>query len=134
MNPLWGYHFDYPITSLSVGDVERDGFKEILLGVNHKLIILTKDGFNLKEFSFDGDITAATAFKDEFNTSFVLVGKDSTLYAYNWDKEIFNHKFDGNINLIYYDNLDYKGEVEIITGTNDGVYVLSTDRKETFYV
>ena len=131
-NPMWGYHFDYAITSLSVGDVERDGFKEILLGVNKKLIVLTKDGFNLKEYSFDGDVKAATAFKDEFNTSFVIVGKDNTLYAYNWDKEIFNHSFDGNINLIHYDNLDYKNEIEIITGTNDGVYVLSTKGKRLF--
>jgi hypothetical protein len=131
-NPLWGYHFDYAITSLSVGDVEGDGFKEILLGVNKKLIILTKDGFNLKEYSFDNDIKAATAFKDEFNTSFVMVGKDNILYAYDWDKEIFNHTFDENINLIYYDNLDYKNEIEIITGTNEGVYVLSTKGKRLF--
>lgn len=131
-NPMWGYHFDYEITSLSVGDVERDGFKEILLGVNKKLIVLTKDGFNLKEYSFDGDVKASTAFKDEFNTSYVIVGNDHTLYAYNWDKEIFNHKFDSNINLIYYDNLDYKNEVEILAGTNDGVYVLSTKGKRLF--
>ena len=131
-NPLWGYHFDYTITSLSVGDVERDGFKEILLGVNKKLIILTKDGFNLKEYPFDGDIKAATAFKDEFNTSFIIVGKANTLYAYDWVKEIFNHTFDENINLIYYDNLDYKNEIEIITGTNDGVYVLDTKGKTLF--
>ncbi|MCC7573560.1 MAG: VCBS repeat-containing protein [Candidatus Methanofastidiosum sp.] len=131
-NPLWGYHFDYAITSLSLGDLERDGFKEILLGVNKKLIILTKDGFNLKEYSFDGNVRAATAFKDELNTSFVIVGKDNVLYAYDWDKEIFNHSFDGNINLIHYDNLDYKNEVEIIVGTNDGVYILSTKGNRLF--
>ncbi|KYC44687.1 MAG: FG-GAP repeat protein [Candidatus Methanofastidiosum methylothiophilum] len=131
-NPLWGYHFDYPITSLSLGDIEKDGFKEILLGVNKKLIILTKDGFKLKEYSFDGDVKAATSFKDDFNTSFVLVGKDNTLLAYNWDNEIFSHKFDGNIQLINYDDLDYKNEVEIIVGTNDGVYVLNTKGKRLF--
>ena len=131
-NPLWGYHFDYPITSLSVGDVERDGFKEVLLGVNKKLIILTKDGFNLKEYSFDGDVRAANAFKNDLNTSFVIVGKDNTLYAYDWDKELFNHKFDGNINLIYYNNLDYKNEIEIIVGTNDGAYILSPNGKRLF--
>lgn len=131
-NPLWGYHFDYAITSLSIGDVERDGFKEVLLGVNKKLIVLTKDGFNLKEYSFDGDVRAANAFKNDLNTSFVIVGKDNTLYAYDWDKELFNHKFDGNINLIYFDNLDYKNEVEIIVGTNDGAYILSPSGKRLF--
>ena len=68
---------------------------------------------------------AANAFKNDLNTSFVIVGKDNTLYAYDWDKELFNHKFDGNINLIYYNNLDYKNEIEIIVGTNDGAYILS---------
>ncbi|NYT04361.1 MAG: VCBS repeat-containing protein, partial [Candidatus Methanofastidiosa archaeon] len=131
-NPLWGYHFDYAITSLSIGDVEGDGFKEILLGVNKKLIVLTKDGFNLKEYSFDGDVRAATAFKNDLNTSFVIIGKGNTLYAYDWDKELFNHKFDEDINLIYFDDLDYKNEIEIIVGTNDGVYVLNPSGKRLF--
>lgn len=132
MNPLWGYHFDYTLTSLSIGDVERDGFKELLLGVNKRLIIFTKDGFSLKEYSFDGDVKAATAFKDDSNTSFVIVGKENTIYVYNWDKEIFNNTFNGNINLIYYDDLDYKNGVEIITGTNEGLYVINTAGKRLF--
>jgi len=132
MNPLWGYHFDYPITSLSIGDIESDGLKEILLGTNKKLIVFTKDGFKLKEYSFDSDVRTAIAFKDEFNTSFILIGKDNILYAYDWDKEIFNHKFDGNVNLIQYDNLDYKNQIEIITGTSDGVYILDTNGKRLF--
>ena len=132
MNPLWGYHFDYPLTSLSIGDVERDGFKELLLGVNKRLIIFTKDGFSLKEYPFDGDVKAATAFKDDSNTSFVIVGKENTIYAYNSEKEIFNNTFNGNINLIYYDDLDYKNGIEIITGTNDGLYVINTAGKRLF--
>lgn len=132
MNSLWGYHFDYPITSVSLGDLEGDGFKEILLGVNKTLIILSKDGFSLDEYKFDGDIEAATAFKDEFNTSYVVVGKGNTLYAYDSSKELFNYKFDDTINLIYYDNLDYKNEFEIITGTDDGAYVISPKGKKLF--
>lgn len=132
MNPLWGYHFDYPLTSLSIGDVERDGFKELLLGVNKRLIIFTKDGFSLKEYPFDGDVKAATAFKDDSNNSFVIVGKENTIYAYNWDKEIFNNTFNEKINLIYYDDLDYKNGIEIITGTNDGLYVINTTGKRLF--
>ena len=132
MNPLWGYHFDYPLTSLSIGDVERDGFKELLLGVNKRLIIFTKDGFSLKEYPFDGDVKAATAFKDDSNNSFVIVGKENTIYAYNSEKEIFNNTFNGNINLIYYDDLDYKNGIEIITGTNDGLYVINTAGKRLF--
>jgi len=132
MNPLWGYHFDYPITSLSICDIESDGLKEIFLGSNKKLIIFTKDGFKLKEYSFDSDIIASTAFKDEFNVSFILIGKDNFLYAYDWDKEIFNHKFESNVNLIYHDNLDYKNQMEIITGTRDGVYILDTSGKRLF--
>ncbi|KYC52024.1 MAG: FG-GAP repeat protein [Candidatus Methanofastidiosum methylothiophilum] len=132
MNSLWGYHFDYPITSVSLGDLEGDGFKEILLGVNKTLILLTKDGFSLDEYKFDGDIEAATAFKDEFNTSYVVVGKGNTLYAYDSSKELFNYRFDDTINLIYYDNLDYKNEFEIITGTDDGAYVISPKGKKLF--
>jgi len=132
MNALWGYHFDYSITSLSIGDLEQDGFKEILLGVNKKLIILTKDGFSFKEYTFDRDIKAATAFKDNYNTSFVLIGKDNTLYAYDGNKEMFNHEFDGSINSIFADDLDYKNELEIIVGTNGGLYVLNTEGKRLF--
>ena len=47
MNPLWGYHFDYPITSLSICDIESDGLKEIFLG-QIKINYLYKDGFKLK--------------------------------------------------------------------------------------
>lgn len=132
MNSLWGYHFDYPITSLSLGDLEGDGFKEILLGVNKTLIVLTKDGFLLEEYKFDGDVEASTAFKDDFNTSYVIVGKGNKLYAYDWNEEIFSYSFDEDINLINHDNLDYKNELEIIIGTDDGAYVLNPKGKKLF--
>ena len=132
MNSLWGYHFDYPITSLSLGDVEGDGFKEILLGVNKTLIIFTKDAFSLEEYKFDGDIGAATAFKNDLNTSYVLAAIGNKIYAYDSGKELFNYSFDDSVNLIYSDNLDYKNELEIITGTDDGAYVLSPKGKKLF--
>lgn len=132
MNQLWGYNFDSPITSLSIGDLENDGFKEILLGVNKKLIIFTKDGFPLKEYSFDQYVNAAAVFKEEPNESFVLVGTGNTLYAYDWNEKIFSHRFDQSINLIRYDNLDYKDGMEIIIGTRDGAFVLNTSGEILF--
>ncbi len=131
MNSLWGYHFDYPITSVSLGDLEGDGFKEILLGVNKKLIILTKDAFSLKEYKFDDDIGAAAAFKDS-NISYVLIAKGNNLYVYDYGTELFNYSFDDSINLIYSDDLDYKNSLEIITGTDDGAYVLNLKGKKLF--
>ncbi len=132
MNPRWAYHFHYPITSLSLGDLEKDGFKEILVGVNKKLIIFTKDGFSLKEYSFDQHVTAATVFKNEPNDSLVIIGIGNNLYAYVWNEKLFTRRFDQTINLIKYDNLDYKEGMEIIIGTRDGAFVLSTQGEMLF--